>query len=551
MSFIRLNILLGSMLLICCVMVWRVFDLHIGERDFLQKQGDARTVRIESISAHRGMIRDRRGKPLAISSPVGSLWVNPKRLGESDEDLASLAEILKLKPDTLKEKIQANQQKNFLYLKRHLPPEIAEQIRGLQLSGVHIEREFHRFYPAGEVAAHILGFTDVDDQGQEGVELAYNDWLKGNAGRKKVLKNLYGEIVKDIRPLEEASPGKELSLSIDLRVQYHAYRELKTAVQYYKAESGSIVILDVATGEVIAMANQPAYNPNNRANMKIDHVRNRAVTDVFEPGSTVKPFTIAVGLESGSFKIDSKVDTNPGYIQVDSKTIRDPSNRGILSLSEIIAKSSQVGITKVALSLDEQDVWNMFSQVGFGQSTGSGFPGESLGQLPNHLRWKPIERATFAYGYGFSVTPLQLAAAYLTIASGGYKRSISLLKSPEVQSVRVMDEQVAHQIMGMLKHVVADGTGEKAQIDSYTVAGKTGTVRKVSEAGYQDTHHLAFFAGITPAENPRLVAVVLINDPSVHEYGGGAIAAPVFSRIMSGALRLLNVPPSNIAKVLG
>lgn len=551
MSFIRLNILLGGLLLVCFVMVWRVLDLHISERDFLQKQGDARTVRIENISAHRGMIKDRRGKPLAVSSPVGSLWVNPRILSESGEDLGLLAKILKLDPKMLARKIESNNQKTFLYLKRYLPPETSEQISDLKLKGVNIDREFHRFYPAGEVAAHILGFTDIDDQGQEGVELAYNDWLKGDAGRKKVLKNLYGDIVKDIRPLEEARPGKELSLSIDLRVQYHAYRELKTAVQHYKAESGSIVILDVNTGEVIAMANQPAYNPNNRINMQIDHVRNRAVTDVFEPGSTVKPFTMAVGLESGALMFNSTVDTSPGFIRVDNKTIRDPHNNGILSMSEVIEKSSQVGITKIALSLDEQAVWNMFRGVGFGQSTGSGFPGESMGQLPNHLRWKPIERATFAYGYGLSVTPLQLASAYLTIASGGYRRTVSLLKSPEVQSVRVMDEKVAGQILQMLAQVVSDGTGKKALIESYTVAGKTGTVRKVGEEGYQDTHHLSFFAGITPVENPRFVAVVLINDPQVKEYGGGAIAAPIFSRIMSGALRLLNVPPNDIKGALG
>jgi cell division protein FtsI (penicillin-binding protein 3) len=551
MKFIRLNILLVGLLLVCSVLILRVLDLHIGEGEFLQRQGDARTVRIENISAHRGMIRDRRGKPLAISSPVGSLWVNPKLLAKSEADMLSLATTLGLDPTVVIEKVRRNGKKNFLYLKRHMSPETAMQIKELELAGVHIEREFHRFYPAGEVAAHVLGFTNIDDQGQEGVELAYNDWLKGEMGRKKVLKNLYGEIVKDIRPLQEAKPGRELSLSIDLRVQYHAYRELKTAVKHYKAESGSVVILDVETGEIIAMANQPAYNPNNRNKIKIDHVRNRSVTDVFEPGSTVKPFTVAVALESGNLTADSTVDTSPGYIRVDNKTIRDPRNRGVISLSDVIAISSQVGITKIALNLPEQDVWNMFRQVGFGQTTGIGFPGESIGQVPNHLRWKQIERATFAYGYGLTVTPLQLAGAYLVIASGGYRRQSSLIKSPEVQSVRVMDEEISSELINMLRKVVSSGTGQKAQIDSYTVAGKTGTVRKISEIGYQDTHHLAFFAGMTPAENPRLVAVVLINDPKVKVYGGGAIAAPVFSRVMSGALRLLNIAPSPTSGAMG
>jgi cell division protein FtsI (penicillin-binding protein 3) len=537
---------LACLLVVALFMGWRVFDLHVSERDFLQRQGDARTVRVEKIEAHRGMIRDRRGKPLAVSSPVGSLWVNPRQLGVDEEQIAVLAKFINIEPDALKGKLAKNKHKSFVYLKRHLAPDSLVGLVDLKLPGVHIEREFHRFYPAGEVTSHVLGLTNIDDEGQEGVELAYDDWLKGEQGSKEVLKNLYGQVVKDIRPLEEARPGRSLSLSLDLRVQYHAYRELKTAVQRYQADSGSVVVLDVTSGEVIAMVNQPSFNPNNRASIDLDHIRNRSITDVFEPGSTVKPFTVAVALQSGQVNSKTKIDTHPGFIKVGKHTIRDPSNRGVLDIAEIIALSSQVGITRLALSIDEYKVWNMFSQVGFGQSTGSGFPGESTGDLPNHRRWKDIERATFAYGYGFTVTPLQLASAYLTIASGGLKRPISFLKSPEIKSDRVMDEKVAMELMSMLRKVVSDGTGSRANISSYTVAGKTGTVRKVSAKGYEDTHHLAFFAGITPAENPRLVAVVLINDPQSKEYGGGTVAAPVFSRVISGALRLLNVPPNNL-----
>lgn len=546
MTYIRLNIVFVGLLGISLVMIWRVFDLHVSERDFLQKQGDARTVRVEKIGAHRGIIRDRRGKPLAISSPVGSLWVNPQLLGDGVERTELLAEFIKVDPQALRKKLHKNKKKTFVYLKRHLSPDRLSRLTDLKIPGVYVEREFHRFYPAGEVTAHVLGFTNIDDEGQEGIELAYDEWLKGEPGSKEVLKNLYGQVVKDIRPLQEARPGRSLSLSLDLRVQYHAYRELKTAVQRYKAESGSVVILDVATGEVLAMVNQPSFNPNNRATINLDHVRNRSVTDVFEPGSTVKPFTVAAALQTGKVNVHSKIDTNPGFMRVGSNIIRDPRNRGVMEVAEVIIHSSQVGITKLALGLKAQDVWNMFSQVGFGQSTGSGFPGESIGRLPNYRRWKDIDRATFAYGYGLTVTPLQLASAYLTIASGGVKRSTSFLKSPESQSIRVLDAHVASDLMAMLRKVVTEGTGSRASISSYTVAGKTGTVRKVNEKGYQDTHHLAFFAGITPADNPRLVAVVLINDPKSKEYGGGTVAAPVFSRVISGALRLLNVPPNNI-----
>jgi len=538
----RLMFVVVCVVLAGVVLEARLAQLYFIEKDFLQDQGDARTIRMERINAHRGMIRDRLGKPMAVSSPVVSLWANPKEITRNEEKLRDLAGFLGVSYESFMEKIDRNQSRNFVYLRRHLPPAEARKVMALGVSGVFEEKEYHRFYPGGEVSAHVVGFTDIDDQGQEGLELSFDEWLSGEPGKKKVLKNLYGEIVKDLMPVKDAAPGKNLDLSIDLRLQYLAYQELKSAISHYDAVSGSVVILDVPTGQVLAMVNQPSYNPNNRLNLDLATVRNRAATDEFEPGSTVKPFTVAVALQSG-YNAESEIDTDPGFVRVGNFTIRDPSNRGVLNLSQIIAKSSQVGISKLALTLNEYDVWALFQNVGFGQSTGFGFPGERAGYLPNHRRWTDIERATFAYGYGLTVTPLQLASAYLAIASGGMRRDVTLLNNVEVNETRVFTQDVANSINLMLRAVVTEGTGSKAAIPAYQVAGKTGTVRKIGEGGYEDTQHIAFFAGMTPADDPRLVAVVLINEPQTKEYGGGALAAPVFSRVMGGALRLLNVPP--------
>jgi cell division protein FtsI (penicillin-binding protein 3) len=530
-------------------MLGRLWYLQIVDKDFLQDQGDARTIRMERINAHRGIIQDRSGKPLAVSTPVLSLWANPSEvLGddptrEAAQDLSALTDYLEVDPETFEQKLKGNLSRNFVYLRRHLPPSEARSILELGIRGVYAEREYHRFYPAGEVAAHVVGFTDIDDVGQEGLELSFDKWLAGKPGKKKVLKNLYGEIVRDVKPVAEAQPGKSLSLTIDLRLQYLAYRELKSAVQHFKAKSGSVVVLDVETGHVLAMVNQPSYNPNNRVDLDLAAVRNRALTDVFEPGSTVKPFTVGVALQSGQYTPESTIDTSPGFVRVGNFTIRDPRNRGVLKLDEIIAHSSQVGISRLALDLNEYEVWGMFEKLGFGRDVGSGFPGESTGYLPNHRRWKDIDRATFAYGYGLTVTPVQLASAYLSIASGGIKRDISLIDGVPVQESRIFSSEIAAQLKTMLATVVTDGTATRAAIHGYEVAGKTGTVRKIGEDGYQDTQHLAFFAGMAPVDKPRLVGVVLINEPQMDQSGGGTIAAPVFSRVIQNALRILNVPP--------
>lgn len=545
MTMIRIYLVAAVVMIISAGMLGRLWYLQVYDRDFLQDQGDARTIRMERINAHRGMIQDRFGKPLAISTPVLSLWANPSELLESQKDISPLTDYLGVTAESFRQKLKRAGEKGFVYLRRHLPPSEARSVLEFNIPGVYAEREYHRFYPAGEVASHMVGFTNVDDKGQEGLELSFDRWLAGKPGKKKVLKNLYGEIVRDIRPISEAEPGRNLTLGIDLRLQYLAYRELKNAVGRYKAESGSVVVLDVETGQVLAMVNQPSYNPNNRKGLDLGAVRNRALTDVFEPGSTVKPFTVGVALQTGRYTPESTIDTAPGFVRVGSFTIRDPRDRGVMSLGDIITHSSQVGITRLALDLNEYEVWGMFEKLGFGRDAGSGYPGEGAGYLPNHRRWKDIERATFAYGYGLTVTPLQLAAAYLTIASGGIYRDISLLANVEPSSRRIYSQEIADQLKEMLATVVTGGTAKKAAIEGYSVAGKTGTVRKIGENGYKDTEHLAFFAGFAPVDSPRLVGIVLINEPKTEQYGGGDIAAPVFSSVMRNALRIMNIPPES------
>ena len=543
MMLARVHLVGIIVIFLSAAMMMRLWYLQIFEKDFLQNQGDARTIRMELINAHRGIIEDRTGKPLAVSTPALSLWANPSEVLQSNASLEPLTTYLGFNAGEFDKWLKSAQSKNFVYLKRHLPPAEARGVLELEIPGIYTEREYHRFYPAGEVAAHLVGLTNIDDQGQEGLELAFDKWLAGTAGKKKVLKNRYGEIIRDIKPVAEAQPGKTLTLGIDLRLQYLAYRELKSAVKSFQAESGSIVVLDVETGQVLAMVNQPSYNPNNRASLDLNAVRNRALTDVFEPGSTVKPFTVGVALQSGNYSPQSTIDTAPGFLRVDNFTVRDPRNRGEITLGEIIIHSSQVGISKLALDLNEYEIWGLFEKLGFGRDAGTGFPGESAGYLPNRRRWKDLDRVAFAYGYGLTVTPLQLAASYLTIASGGIKRDVSLREGMASNDQRIYSREVADQLKQMLASVVTEGTAKKAAIEGYSVAGKTGTVRKMGKSGYEDTRHLAFFAGMAPVDHPRLVGVVLINEPKGEKFGGGAIAAPVFSRVMQNALRILNVPP--------
>jgi cell division protein FtsI (penicillin-binding protein 3) len=535
--------------LLFALLVWRVLGLQVLDSDrgyaFLQSQGEARYVRTAEIPAYRGVITDRRGEPLAVSTPVVSLWANPQKLRGAD-DLSALAGALNLTESELAERLENYSQRQFMYLQRHMTPAEAGEVLRLRIPGVHGRREYQRYYPAGAVAAHLVGITDVDDRGIEGMELAYEDWLRGVPGRKQVIKDLYGDVVRDVGELAPARSGQELTLSIDLRLQYLAQRELQRAVTASQAKAGTVVTMDSRTGEVLALVNYPTYNPNGRAGIQPGQTRNRGLTDLFEPGSTMKPLTVVAALESGRYTPDTVVNTSPGRVTVGNKVLLDPVDHGEISVATVVAKSSQVGIVKIALDLDEQAVWNVFSRFGLGEPPGTGFPGESAGVLPYRDEWRDIERATLAYGYGLAVTPLQLARAYGVFASGGKLLSPSLLKlSPaDVVSRQVISPAIARQVLAVLEGVTAaSGTATNARVPGYSVAGKTGTAHKVSAGGYADDRYLAFFAGIAPASDPRLVTIVLIDEPGGNRYYGGEVAAPVFSRITAGALRLLNVVP--------
>ncbi len=531
------------------LLVWRVLVLQILDTErghtFLQGQGDARTIRTEIIPAYRGVISDRNGEPLAVSTPVASIWINPQQLLAEEPRWGELAKALDVPRSYIQTKMKHNASKSFAYLKRQLSPTAAAEVTGLGIVGVYSQREYKRFYPAGEVTAHLVGFTNIDDAGQEGVELAYDKWLQGEQGSKRVLKDLHGNVIRDVDEGRPARPGKDVALSIDLRLQTLAYRELKAALKRTGAKSGSVVMLDSRSGEVLAMVNQPSYNPNNRRRLQPASMRNRAMTDVFEPGSTVKPLTVVAALESGRYKPHTKVDTNPGYIRVGRKTLLDPVNYGVIDVTKILTKSSQVGTSKIALDLDEQSIWDVFHRVGFGETSESGFPGESSGLFPSRPGWRPIERVNFAFGYGLSVTPLQLAQAYSVLASDGTFRPVSLLRRQEVApGKQVITPRIAHQVVDMLKTVTQrGGTATQAQMVSYSAAGKTGTVHKVGKHGYADDRYMSIFAGIAPASNPRLVTVVMINEPQTDRYYGGEVAAPVFSRVVSDSLRIMDVAP--------
>lgn len=541
----RFRIVLALLMMLAGVIIGRIVYLNIHEVEFLQTQGDDRSIREVEIPAHRGMILDRHGDPLAVSAPVHSLWFDPKDFAPSATELQQLAKATGLSVAKLKQLIKQNRGKRFVYLRRHMSPDDAERVLALEIAGVSAKKEYKRYYPAAEVATHLVGFTDIDGKGQEGMELAYNDWLKGEPGAKKVLKDRLGRTIKEIQALAPAKPGNDINLSIDLRLQYLAYRELKAAVQQHRAKSGSAVVVDVHTGEVLVMVNQPSYNPNDRSTLEVSHLRNRATTDVFEPGSTMKPLTVAAALSSGKYRPDTEVDTNPGYLRIKGQTIRDHRNYGVLDITHIITKSSNVGVSKLALSLEGDSVRDLFYNSGLGQSTGSGFPGERTGSLPYYNKRQVVERATMSYGYGLSVTPLQLAHAYASLAAGGVKRPLSLLAVSEPEEgQRIMPRQVARQVMEMMETVIQPGgTGRRAKVPSYRVAGKTGTIHKVGRNGYEDDAYVAIFAGIAPIEQPRFATVVVVDEPQGEEYYGGEVAAPVFSRIMAGTLRLMNVAP--------
>ena len=526
-------------------LIARAVHLQVFNKDFLNQEADTRHLRTEKISAHRGTITDRNGEPLAISTPVDSIWANPQELAPAVDSVPKLARVLGIDAQTLIRRITRSMDKEFVYLKRHLSPEKATEALALNLPGINVQREYRRYYPAGEVTGHLVGFTNIDDNGQEGLELAFNHWLAGESGAKRVLKDRLGRSVENVESIRPPHHGKELRTSIDLRIQYLAYRALKSAIQKYNAESGSIVVLDVETGEVLAIANQPSYNPNDRSQFSAERYRNRAITDIFEPGSSIKPLIIAAALESGDYRPSSIVDTAPGYVVVGPKTIEDSRNLGRVSLTTILARSSNVGVTKLAMTLEADQLWNTMTRFGLGALTASGFPGESAGLLTHYNHWRPISQATLAYGYGISVTPLQLAQAYSILGSDGLLRPVSLLALGEpVDGERMLSKDSAFAVRRMLEEVVRPGgTGTKAAVAGYRVAGKTGTAWKFAAGGYSEDKYISIFAGLAPASDPRLAAVVVIDEPGGELYYGSDVAAPVFADVMSESLRLLAVPP--------
>jgi cell division protein FtsI (penicillin-binding protein 3) len=554
----RSIVILALVLSGASLLVARAVELQLLDHGFLASQGDARSMRVVKIAAHRGAITDRNGEPLAVSTPVDSVWVNPQELNDNIDQLPRLARALKEDQQTLARRITSNLDREFLYLVRHMPPEQAAHIKALGIPGVYLLREYKRYYPAGEVSGHVVGFTTIDDKGQEGLELGFDQLLNGEDGAKRVIQDMQGRYVENVESIRAPRPGRDLTTSIDLRIQYLAYRELKAAMQEYQARAGSIIVIDVDTGEVLAMVNQPSYNPNDRDQLKPELYRNRAATDIFEPGSSIKPFIMAAALASGQYRPDSVVDTSPGFLKVGTKVFEDEHNLGAVDLATILAKSSNVGTAKVALSLQPEQIWGTLTNLGLGQVTGSSYPGESAGMLSNYSHWRPIGIATLSHGYGLSVTPLQLAHAYATIGAGGVKRPLTFERvTGPVPGDQVLDPKVAHELVQLMEQVVEKGgTATRASLIGYRVSGKTGTAFKSIAGGYSTDRIMAVFAGLVPASHPKLATVVVIDEPSrdMHEIGGvlaqgGTVAAPVFASVMSGALRLMDVPPDDLQNV--
>ncbi|HZP87057.1 MAG TPA: penicillin-binding protein 2 [Burkholderiales bacterium] len=539
----RARVLLALMVLAFLAVAARALYLQGVRTEFLQQEGESRYARVLELPAHRGVIADRNGEPLAISTAMESVWATPALAKIDRAQRARLATLLGVSEGELKQRLDS--ERDFVYLKRHLPPEVAERVVQMRLPGISLKREYRRYYPAGEVTGHLIGFTDLDDRGQEGVELAYQARLAGKAGSRRVIQDRLGRVVEDAEGRRPPVEGQDIHLSIDSRLQYMAYRELKAAVIKHAARAGGIVVLDVKTGELLALANLPTYNPNNRTTLTADSARNRVVTDLFEPGSTLKPFTVAAALEAHMVKPETTVQTSPGYLMVGSARISDAHPAGMLTVSQVIQRSSNVGVAKIALSLPKEQLWGVLSAVGFGVAPHVGFPGEAGGRLRDYQRWRPIEQATLAYGHGISVSLLQLARAYSIFATDGSLQPVTLLKHEEPASgVRVLSSGTAHAVRSMLETVVQPGgTAVRAQVPGYRVAGKTGTAHKLQGASYAGDRYVSSFVGMAPASDPRLIVAVMIDEPHKGEYYGGIVAAPVFSAVMAEALRMLRVAP--------
>jgi cell division protein FtsI (penicillin-binding protein 3) len=527
----------------------RALYLQVFDHEFYQNEGDRRQQRVVSIPAHRGNLLDRHGEALAISTPIQSVWGDPRSMVEQPAAMREVAALLELDPVKLQSRVErsASQGKEFIYVKRHVTPDIAEQVMNLRVSNLSLQREFRRYYPSGQAASHVVGFTDIDDKGREGLELAYNDWLKGQPGMRRVIRDLNGREIASMDVVEPAVPGKELRLSIDKQLQYFTNSVLRESVAKQRAESGSVVVMDVKTGEVLAMANYPSYNPNDLADRTGGRQRNRSITDVFEPGSTMKPFTIAAALDSGDFKPDDIVFTSPGHYEIGKYRISDTRDNGWLDLRGIVRKSSNVGVSKVATQLDPEQMWSVFDSFGFGRPPGSEFPGEVAGYFNHPTLWHHIEQASVSYGYGISVSALQLVRAYSALANDGVMPAVSFIAQPgEIEGQRVIEKGIAREVRDMLESVVTEGTGTRAKVPGYRIAGKTGTSHRSQSGGYAEDRYVSVFAGFAPASRPEIAVVVVVHDPKAGEHFGSVVAAPVFANVMSHALRLQGVEPDDI-----
>lgn len=543
----RLMLVTGALAVCGLALVARAVDLQLVRNEFYQKQGDERFLREIEIATSRGMITDRNGEPLAVSTPVESIWANPQELLKTPQHLPRLAAALGVDAESLTRKLTQRADREFVYLKRRINPSEARRILAHEIPGVFSQREYRRFYPQGEAIAHVLGFTNIDDEGQEGLELAFDEWLRGTPGMKRVIRDRHGRTVEEVDLVRAAQPGKSLTLTIDRRIQFLAYRELKRALAETGAVSGSAVVLDVATGEVLAMANLPSFNPNAVTGMNRDAHRNRAVTDLIEPGSTVKPLTVAAGLEAGVITPKTVFDTNPGWIANGKYRTTDTHNYGVLDTTGVIRKSSNVGVSKIVHMLSNEDFYAFMRRVGYGRSTGSGFPGESPGLLMPPARWHGTTKQTMSYGYALSATPLQIAHAYAMLGNHGRAIAPTFVKGEVGEAEQVLDPKIADEVVRMMQTVTEPGgTATQAAILGYHVAGKTGTARKSHNGGYS-RRYVAFFAGLVPVDNPRFSMAVVVNDPDpARGYYGGQVSAPVFKNVMEGALRLMDVPPDDI-----
>jgi len=551
----RVAMVAGMLALAAGMLVWKAVDLQIAQHNFLTSKGGAQQERRIEIPAHRGTITDRNGEPLAISVPVDAVWVDPAALqpllAEDDAPLRELARLLEMDADALIDRVRAAGNRRFMYVQRQVLPEVGEQVRALRVGGIQTSREYRRFYPSGEVTATVLGFTDIDDRAQEGIERAYDSWLTGEPGSRRIIKDLHGRVIENLGVVREARPGQPLMLSIDRRLQYLAHRELRAGVEAQNAKSGMAVMLDVRTGEVLAMANVPSFNPNNRLSIHPSLTRNRAMIDQFEPGSSMKPFSVLAALQTGKYAPDTPIDTSPGWVRVDRFTIRDHRNYGMLDVTGVIQKSSNVGAIQMAKDVGRESLWSLYDGLGFGKAVGTGFPGEASGRLGFWRDWSGSDIATHAYGYGMSVTALQLAAAYATLANDGrYVQPSLLRRDTPSDGKQVVPAHYARQMVQMMRSVTEQGgTGTRAKVPGYLVAGKTGTARKSEAGGYSDRRYVTAFAGVAPASAPKLALVVVIDEPDAGTIFAGQVAGPVFREIMAGALRVLNIRPDDLPEL--